>query len=300
MPVERNKKIRHMLIGILVLNWLVAAAKIIFGYHTNSNSMVADGFHSFSDGSSNIVGLVGIWVAAQPIDREHPYGHKKYETFYSLGIAILLFIVCFNIFHDGIARLKMPVAPQVNIYSFIVMFVTLAVNFFVMTYEYKAGKRLNSDILVSDSLHTRADILTSFSVLLALLAVKIGFPAVDAAGSLLIAGFIAYSAFGILRQSSKVLCDTAVIDPREIERVVKRIEGVETCHKIRTRGRCDDIFIDLHVLVRKDMHMDRAHKLSYQIEDAIKKQFSGVSDVVVHLEPLGSAGGKERLNLNGS
>lgn len=301
MPEERSRKIRHTLIGVLVLNWLVAAAKIIFGYYTNSNSMAADGFHSFSDGGSNIVGLVGIWVAAQPVDREHPYGHKKYETFYSLGIAILLFIVCFNIFHDGIARLKMPVIPQVNIYSFIVMFVTTAVNFFVMAYEYRTGKRLNSDILVSDSLHTRADILTSFSVILALLAVKIGFPVMDAAGSLLIGGFIAYSAFGILRQSSKVLCDTAVIDTREIERVVKGIAGVEACHKIRTRGRCDDIFIDLHVLVRNDMHMDRAHELSYRIENAIKKQFSGVSDVVVHLEPLDRRRrGQERLNGNGS
>lgn len=286
--MDRTKAIRQTLIYVLILNWLVAAAKIIFGFWIKSNSMTADGFHSFSDGSSNIVGLIGIWIAQQPIDKEHPYGHKKYETFYSLTIAILLFIVALGVIHAGIERFKNPVIPDVNIYSFMVMLITIIINFIVMVYEYGVGKKLNSDILVSDSMHTRADIFTSFSVIIALVAVKMGFPLIDAVGSLLIAGFIGYAAFNILRQGSRVLCDTAVIDTLEIERIVKDIEGVKTCHKIRTRGRIDDIFIDLHVLVKDDMHMDRAHNLSSQIEDAIKKRFPGVTDVVVHLEPITS------------
>lgn len=292
--MDRTKKIRTTLIYVLILNWIVAAAKIIFGFWIKSNSMIADGFHSFSDGGSNIVGLVGIWFAAQPVDKDHPYGHKKYETFYSLAIAILLFIVCVNIINTGIERLRNPVTPDVNIYSFIIMLVTIAINIIVMRYEYGVGKRLNSDILVSDSMHTRADILTSFSVIIALVAVKIGYPFIDAVGSLIIAIFIGYVAFNIFRKGSKVLCDTAVIDTFEIEKIVKDIEGVKACHKIRTRGRRDDIFIDLHVLVKSDMHMDRAHDLSYRIEEAIKKRFPGVSDVTVHLEPITSIEEKAR------
>jgi cation diffusion facilitator family transporter len=266
----------------------VALAKIVFGYWTKSSSMAADGFHSFSDGSSNIVGLVGIWVATQPLDKEHPYGHKKYETFYSQMIAILLFLVCISVVHTGIERFKNPIIPHVNIYSFVVMLATMAVNIFVMIYEYGIGKKLNSDILVSDSMHTRADILTSISVIIALLAAKIGYPLFDSLGSIIIAGFIGFVAFDILRKSSRVLCDTAVIDTREIEKLVRSVEGVRACHKIRTRGRSDDIFIDLHVLVKSDMHMDKAHALSYRIEEVIKKHFTGVTDVTVHLEPLNS------------
>lgn len=288
MTIDRTKKIRQTLYLVLILNWAVALAKIIFGFWIKSSSMTADGFHSFSDGSSNIVGLVGMWFAAQPIDKEHPYGHKKYETFYSLAIAILLFLVCISIIHTGIERLKNPIIPDVNIYSFIIMLITMSINIWVMVYEYGVGKRLNSDILVSDSMHTRADILTSFSVIIALLAVKMGYPLIDAAGTLIIAGFIGYTAFDIFRKGSWVLCDTAVIDTREIAKIVKDIKGVKACHKIRTRGRHDDIFIDLHILVKDDMHIDRAHDLSYRIEDTIKKRFPGVSDVVVHLEPITS------------
>jgi len=286
--MERNKQVRVTLIYVLILNWLVSVAKIIFGSWTKSSSMIADGLHSFSDGSSNIVGLVGMHFATQPIDKDHPYGHKKYETFFSQIIAIMLFLVCLSVIHSGLERLKNPVIPDVNIYSFIVMLVTIVINILVMVYEYSIGKKLNSDILVSDSMHTRADILTSFSVIVALISVKMGYHLIDAVGSLVIAGFIGYAAFNILRQSSHVLCDSAVIDTLEIEKIVKNVEGVKTCHKIRTRGRQDDIFIDLHVLVKDDMHMSVAHDLSSRIEEVIKKRFPGVSDVVVHLEPVKS------------
>ncbi len=283
---DRTIKVRNTLIFVLALNWLVAIAKLIFGYIIESNSMVADGFHSFSDGSSNIIGLVGIWVASKPKDDRHLYGHKKYETFTTVGIAMLLILVCFNILRNSIVRFYNPVVPGVNIYSFMVMFITLSINIMVANYEYRRGKAINSDILISDSMHTGADIFTSLSVIIALIAVKLGYPIIDTISSVIIALFIAYVAFKILRESSKVLCDTAVIDRKKIERVVRNISNVMECHQIRTRGRKDDIHIDLHVLVREDMHIDRAHDVSHKIEEQIKKEFSGVTDVVVHLEPV--------------
>jgi cation diffusion facilitator family transporter len=250
--------------------------------------MVADGFHSFSDGASNIVGLCGMWIAARPIDKTHPYGHKKYETFAAVGIAMLLFLVCFNILRDSIQNFFTSQIPQVNLTGFFVMFFTLAINMAVMNYEYKAGKRLRSDILLSDSLHTRADILTSLSVIIALIAVKIGYPILDPLAAIIIAIFILYSALDILRHSSRILCDAAALDSDEIEKIVMGIEGVRKCHKIRARGRADDIYVDLHVLVKDTMHINSAHQLSYKIENEIKKRIPGVSDVTVHMEPMDS------------
>ncbi|MBI4972336.1 MAG: cation transporter [Candidatus Omnitrophica bacterium] len=252
---EHYSRIRGILIWVLVLNWLVAVAKIFFGLLSRCASMTADGFHSLSDGASNIIGLIGIRFAAQPKDSDHPYGHKKYETFFSLGIAALLFIVAFNLLKEGISRIYHPVLPQIDLKSFLVMLITLGINIAVMKYEYNKGRLLQSDILVSDSLHTKTDIFTSLSVIIALIAIKIGYPVLDPLATMLIALFIAHAGIEIIKESSRVLCDTAaIVDTKKIVNIVLSIAGVKTCHKIRTRGRPDDIYVDLHVQVNPDMH----------------------------------------------
>jgi cation diffusion facilitator family transporter len=283
------------LIYTLILNWGVAAAKLIYGWLISSVSMKADGFHSFSDGSSNLVCLLGIWVASRPIDQNHPYGHKKYETLTSVAISALLFFVCFNVIREGIARFIDPVIPEVNLNAFLVMIVTMAVNIFVMVYENKKGKELKSDVLISDALHTRADILTSASVIITLMAIRLGYPMVDPIASLVIALFIGYAAVQILRESARVLSDAAAIPIQEIEKVVLAIKGVKECHRIRSRGRADDIHIDLHILVDREMDVHRAHHLSYAIENKIKRDFRGVTDVVVHMEPMETERNKSRI-----
>lgn len=283
---ERYLKIRWVLIYVLLLNWGVAAAKLLYGWLTRSASMTADGFHSFSDGSSNIIGLLGIWISSRPIDETHPYGHKKYETLTSIGISILLFLVCFNVVREGILRFLHPVVPEVYVSSFLVMGITLAINIGVMIYENRMGIALKSDILISDALHTRADILTSSSVIVSLIGIKFGYLILDPIASLVISGFIAYAAVDILKESSRVLSDGVAIPIEEIQRVVLSIRGIKECHRIRSRGRGDDIHIDLHVLVDPEVDVHRAHHLSYAIENKIKRDFHGVTDVVVHMEPL--------------
>src|SRR3989338_11583059 len=98
------KHVRWVLIVVLALNWAVAAAKMLVGFLTRVESMAADGFHSLSDGTSNIIGLIGIALAARPVDRDHPYGHKKYETFFSLGIAAFLILVAFNLIRESFSQ----------------------------------------------------------------------------------------------------------------------------------------------------------------------------------------------------
>ncbi|MBU1998749.1 MAG: cation diffusion facilitator family transporter [Candidatus Omnitrophota bacterium] len=283
----RYKTIRNVLIVILALNWIVALAKIIYGIISRSSSITADGFHSLSDGASNIIGIIGVSIASQPKDFDHPYGHKKYETFFSLGIAALLILVSFNLLREGIERIAKPIVPDIDIVSFLIMVITIMVNFLVMTYENRKGKALKSDILISDSMHTRADIFTSFSVIVALIAVKMGYPIMDPVATIVISLFIAKSSFNIIKESGRVLCDTAaIVDTKKITDIVLNTQGVKTCHNIRTRGREDDIYIDLHIQVHSRMHIDQAHKISCKIEEEIKKNVHGVTDVVVHVEPL--------------
>jgi cation diffusion facilitator family transporter len=271
---------------VLALNWAVAAAKMLIGFMTRCQSMTADGFHSISDGTSNIIGLIGIALSARPVDEDHPYGHKKYETFFSLGIAALLMLVCFNLIRESFTRLFHPVAPQVELISFIVMIATIAVNMLVVKYEYKQGKELRSDMLTADSMHTKADIFTSFSVIVALIGVKLGFPIIDPIATFVIAIFIGYAVFGIVKDASRILCDTVVIaDSEKIASIVMGVKGVKACHKIRTRGRPDDICIDLHVQVNSGMKIEDAHQVCFAVEAALKSNIPEATDVLVHIEP---------------
>jgi len=283
---KHYNRIRYVLVIVLALNWLVAFAKIFYGFLSKCESMAADGFHSLADGASNIIGLIGIHFACQPIDKDHPYGHRKYETFFALGIAAMLFIVAFNLAKEGITHLFIPPArPEVDLKSFVVMLATMGINIWVMNYERREGKKLQSDILISDAMHTNADIFTSASVIIALVVIKLGYPILDPIATVLISLFIAHAGYDIIKQSSNVLCDTVALDVHKIEAIVMEVKGVKTCHKIRSRGRPDDIHIDLHVQVNPDMHVDNAHRISYAIEEAIKKGIPEITDVVVHIEP---------------
>ncbi|MFY9415183.1 MAG: cation diffusion facilitator family transporter [Tepidanaerobacteraceae bacterium] len=283
---NRIKEINKVLWTILALNLIVSIMKLVVGYAISSASMVADGFHSFSDCSSNIIGLIGTALAAKPADECHPYGHKKFETFTSIIIALLLFIVSINIIKSSVSKLINPVIPHVDIYSFIVMIITIAINIFVIIYETKQGKKLKSDILISDAIHTKTDVYVSLSVILSLIAVKLGYPILDPIISFVISIVIIKAGVEILINSSKVLCDAAVLDPQDVIDLVSRIDGVLDCHRVRSRGREDDFSLNLHIVVDPSMPVSQSHRLHHEIEEEIRKHFSGVHYIDIHIEPL--------------
>lgn len=283
--MDKFKQIKRILIIILFFNWLVAFSKLIYGLVTRSAAMTADGVHSFADGASNIIGLVGIWAASKPVDDDHPYGHKKYETVATLGIAVMLFLASFDIIKDSFLRLFHPVTPEVNVFSFSLMAVTFLINVIVMRYERGKGGELSSDILVCDSIHTKSDIFVSGAVIATLVSTKLGFPMLDTLVALVIGVLIARAGFEILKKSSDVLCDGEAIEKARIARVVRAISEVKSIHKIRTRGREDDVHVDLHVIVDTRMHVDTAHELSHRISDILKEKIHGITDVIVHIEP---------------
>lgn len=282
---ERFRKIRSVLWIVLILNFGVAAAKLFFGWVTNVASIMADGYHSFSDGSSNIIGLFGIWLAFRPRDECHPYGHGKYETLTSVGIALLLFLACYRVLRESIERFSHPAYPQVDALSFAVMGITMLINIFVMQYERKKGRMLQSEILISDSFHTGADIFTTSSVILGLLAIRAGYHLVDPIVALFISVFIGYAGIEILRSTSKILVDAAVINKDQIRAIAMSVNGIQYCHKIRSRGREGDIHVDMHCQMKHDMSLEKAHELAHMVEERVKEDIQGVKDVTIHIEP---------------
>lgn len=285
-PADRTKQVAFVLWLTLFLNWLVSFLKVLLGLFTHCMVILADGIHSLADGASNVVGLIAIYFSGRPADSSHPYGHRKYETLASLLIAVFLTAVAAGILKEAIQGFFHPRSPQVNALSFALMSFTLIVNIAVVLYERNQGRLLQSDFLLSDSQHTLSDIFVTLSVFAALVAIRLRIPFVDSIFSCVIAAFIVMTAVRIVKQSSDVLCDRAVLEAERIEQIVRRIEGVKDCHEIRTRGSIDNVHVDLHVLVDEDMTVSDSHRLANLIERNIRGQVHGVRDVVVHIEPL--------------
>ncbi|MCC7577235.1 MAG: cation diffusion facilitator family transporter [Methanomethylovorans sp.] len=282
---ERYRKIKNILLQVLFLNLAVSFAKIIYGMSTNTLSMQSDGYHSLFDGVSNIVGLIGIQAASKPPDTEHPYGHRKFETMASVFIAVLLMFAGFNIVNSALGRFGSGIIPEVTTFSFLVMIGTMAINYMVTTYEHRNGVKLQSEVLIADSMHTRSDIYVSLSVILGLIAIKAGFPVLDPIIAIIISGIIVYTGIRIIMTSSSVLCDTSQINAQEIHNVVCEVEGVIGCHNIRSRGSAGHIYIDLHVEVHPTMPTLMSHDIADTVEFRLKQHFDGVQDVIIHIEP---------------
>lgn len=287
MELDFYRKIKKVLWIILFANFGVALLKIIIGMAIKSASMTADGFHSISDGSSNIVGLVGISIASKPHDKDHPYGHRKYEVMSSMFIGAMLVFVSGKIILDALDRFNHPVTPTITIESLIVLLFTLGINIFVCNYENRIGKKLNSYILISDSKHTRSDIFVSVGVLVTLVGIKLGLPTIiDPITSLVVSGFILHSAYEIFKESTGVLVDQAIVDEDIIKSIVESFDEVKGVHNIRSRGSENDIHIDMHVLVSPGISVEKSHALTHEIENKIQKEINGNAQVIVHIEPF--------------
>jgi len=281
----RTARIRKVLIITLALNICVSVTKVAYGYMTDSVAILADGFHSMFDGVSNIVGFVGIYLASNPPDEDHPYGHRKYETVFTIFIGVMMFMTCIEIFKKVYESLTGGKEATVTVESFIIMIATLGVNIFVSTYENRKGRELGSEFLVADSMHTKSDIFASSGVITGLIFIKLGFPAADAVVGIVVALLVARTGFGVLREAAEALVDRRQIDTAMIRNIACSIDNVEECHRIRTRGSNNHIFLDLHVLVNPLLSIEIAHQIAHLVEEKIRGNVNGVVDVVVHVEP---------------
>jgi cation diffusion facilitator family transporter len=282
---SRYDGVARVLWRVLLLNLLVAVAKLVFGYATGAVSIISDGFHSLTDAASNIMGLVGLRASRKPPDADHPYGHRKFETLAAGGIFVFLLFVVVEVTRAALERLTSGGAPDVTVYSFAVMLVTLAINLVVVRYERAEGRRLNSEILFADAMHTRSDVLTSCAVLISLASVWLGYPVMDAVGGLVIAGFIARTGWLIARETSHVLADRMVMAEDDIRRVVMSVPDVLGCHQIRTRGTADHTFLDLHVWFSGQTTLHEAHRLSHVVKDRLMDKYPQIGDAIIHIEP---------------
>jgi cation diffusion facilitator family transporter len=282
---DRYDAVVRVLYRVLFLNLAVALAKIALGYLTGAVSVLSDGFHSLTDSASNVVALVGVSVARRPPDQNHPYGHRKYETMASLGILVFLVIVLVEVVTAAFDRFRTGAVPKVFPEGIGVMVVTLAVNLVVVSYELRQGRMLRSEVLLADAKHTRSDVLTSGTVIGALIGVSLGYPLLDPLAALLVAGFIGRACWEIAQEASRILADEIVIAEDDVREVVQSVPDVLGCHHIRTRGSADHAFLDLHIWLKGETPLETAHATSHVVKDRLMARFPQIVDVVIHIEP---------------
>ncbi|MBX3137509.1 cation transporter [Candidatus Obscuribacterales bacterium] len=291
---------RRVFVQTLGLNLIVALAKLICGTTSNILSMTADGFHSLLDASSNIVGIIALSVAIKPADNGHPYGHRKFEALASICISFLLFFAGLHIITTAIDRCLFGAAvPQVTTVSYVVIGVTILINFFVSRYEKVKSKELNSQILHADSEHTMSDIYVSFSVLAAVVAARFSLYWIDLLASLVIVGVIVHAGFTIISRNLGSLVDAVVVDSAAIEKLVLAVPGVISCHAIRSRGVSDHMFIDLHVEVSPYLSVAAGHAIASEVEKVLIEKIEGVADVTVHIEDFKEHAGVSAVESQG-
>ena len=285
MNTDRYSSVVSVLYRVLFLNLAVAIVKIVLGSFTGAVSILSDGFHSLTDAASNVVALVGVSAASRPPDENHPYGHRKYETIASLGILVFLGAVLLQVLSAAYDRLVNGGIPRVFPEGIGVMSATLVVNLFVVRYELREGVRLKSEVLRADAKHTRSDVLTSVAVLAALIGVWLGYPLLDPLAAILVSAFIGYAGWQIAQDASRILSDEIVIAEEDVRAVVRSVPAVLGCHRIRTRGSADHIFMDLHIWLDGKTPLESAHSTSHVVKDRLMTRFPHVADVVIHIEP---------------
>ncbi|HIG04572.1 MAG TPA: cation transporter, partial [Planctomycetes bacterium] len=224
--IQRQRAVSRVLWGTLLANIAVAGGQLAYGYTNGVLSVVADGFHSLLDGSSNIIALIGIRMASQPPDEDHPYGHQKFEVLSAMAISLLLFLAAWHIVSDSLGRWSESGNLDPHPIGYVILLATVVVNAVVYRWQRYQGHRLKSPVLLADSDHTLSDMVGTMGALVALFAIRNGWPMVDLIVALVIGLFIARVGYKIALQSAGVLADRAPIAPARIVEIARLFEGV--------------------------------------------------------------------------
>lgn len=292
MVKDIRKKVREVLIITLILNMTVVVIKGVIGIVTGSLSLQADALHSVTDGVNNILGLVTNQLSSPIPDRDHPYGHQKFEALGALGVAVFLGIACFEILQSAIARIfSATEAITIDTIQLWLLLLVLGINIFVAFYERGIGRKLGSQILIADASHTMGDVWVTITVLAGLIAIWasnqgyiIALQTIDIWLAFPVAFLVFKSGWDVLQNNIPWLVDQMAIAPEAIYHTVMEVEGVINCHDIASRGLLGrQVFIEMHLVV-KPKDVETAHLITEEVEKKLQEKFYPAR-ILIHVEP---------------
>ncbi|MCW5316629.1 cation diffusion facilitator family transporter [Nostoc sp. KVJ3] len=286
MIYDNRAEVRKVLIITLLLNLFVLGLKAVVGYWTGSLSLLADALHSVTDSANNVLGLIASKFSSPQPDREHPYGHGKFEAVGALGIASFLGIACFEILQGAMERILKGGGEPVRISppELWLLLIVLGVNIFVAFYERAVGKRVGSSILIADATHTMSDIWVTISVIAGLIGVWLGYQWMDLVLAFPVALLVFWSGWSVLKENLPWLVDQMAIAPEVIHAIATSVPGVINCHAIASRGVLGrQVFIEMHLIVDAP-DVETAHHITEEVESRLEEKFRPVR-ILIHIEP---------------
>lgn len=279
-------------VGILC-NVLLCVGKFIAGMLSGSVSITADAANNLSDASSSVISLIGFKLSEKTADREHPYGHGRYEYLAGFMVAALIIAIGFELLRDGIDKIINPTEVEFGILPAAVLGVSILVKFWMMLFNRKLDKKIHSETLRATSADSRNDVITTSTVLSAFLISHFFGVKLDGIMAAAVAIFILYSGVGLIKEAMSPLLGKAP-DEEQVEKIRAKIlsyEGVVGTHDLMIHdygpGRQ---FASVHVEVPEEMTLPECH----EIIDKIERDFlrDGLN-MLVHPDPIASGGSLE-------
>lgn len=284
----RQKAMRNTsLVGALV-NATLTFGKIIFGFIGHSHALLADGLHSLADLSTDLM----VWFAAkysnQPADQEHPYGHGRIETAFTVLLGVVLMVTAAGIMWDAGKRLLEP--ETLLIPTQIVLWVaalSIAANEWLYHYTMRAAKQTKSSLLAANAWHHRSDAISSIVVFIGVGGSLLGFPYLDAFAALAVAAMIVKIGWDQTWSAVRELIDTG-LEPQKIKaikRVIKQVEGVKSMHMLRSRRMAGTSLIDVHIEVDSHLSVSEGHHIGDYVRMRLMEEHESIGDVMIHIDP---------------
>jgi cation diffusion facilitator family transporter len=277
-----DPRLQRVIVITGVGNLLVLVAKTVVGISTGSLAVLGDAIHSLADLANNVVALVVVRIANAPPDREHPYGHQKFETLTVFGLAVLLAVLAVEIMVRAVDPAKREIVQHG--WGLAVMLGVLVVNAAVTAWERVWARRLRSEILRADAQHTLSDVLVTIGVIAGWQFAARGYPWLDPVFAFAVALVVMVLSYGLFRRAIPVLVDGISHEPENIATVLRSIDGIHSVRRIRSRWVGISSSVDVVVTVAPELTTSEAHVVADAIEKTLLERFD-IGDVTVHIEP---------------
>ena len=279
----------------MFVNMVLFVLKLMAGIVGRSGAMIADAVHSASDFATDVVVLAFVRISSKPRDKDHHWGHGKYETLASLIIGIALFAVGVDIFLDSAAKITAvvhgEVLPRPGVIAIIAAAVSIVAKEVLYQWTVRVGKQLDSPSVVANAWHHRSDALSSIGALLGIgAAYFLGekWRIADPIAAIVVAALIIKVAIDLCRTALAELLEKSL--PHEIEEeiitIISATPNIHKPHNLRTRRIGSDIAIEVHVRVNGNMTVFESHEITRDIERALRSRFGERTAVAIHIEPL--------------
>jgi len=281
-----TKKLKAASTSVTV-NIVLLVSKIIVAIITSSVALFAECAHSLFDLFSSILAFWGIKQAGKPSDDEHLFGHDKYESLSSLLQAVFITLTALFIMYEATDKLLHPHPVENSGIGIIVMIITIPIAFLTSRYLAKVAKNEGgSHALEADSAHFTTDILGSISVLVGLIIVNLGYALGDVFAAYAVSIIMIIVSFKIMHNCYYVFMDCSP-DKETMDKIKEILDSVKciSYHKLKARTTGSNIFIDVHIQVRKDMSVEKAHDLIGKIKTKLRNEIKSIKEVSIHIEP---------------